>query len=340
MTLASGSLDKTVRLWDARTGEHKKTLEGHSDSVRCVAFSPDGLTLASGGDIKDKTIRLWDVPTGALRLTLDGNTNRVSSIAYSPDGATLASCSDGIIRIWDARSGKEQQVLKPSSGGSIVAYSPVADTLVSAGGKSIRLWDTRTLTLLKNLETTTGSVTSVGLTPDGNTLATGSSDGTILVWDLTPSTAEDVNSDGIVNVLDLVSVGSRFGQSGHIRTDVNKDGVVDITDLIMVAAAIEAWTAALYVHPQSAAPEVLEIIAVEDVKKWLRITKQMEQKNAYTCKKGLRRLKCSSTGLTGWKSSSSGSDFPKFCKVGVARRRQIAAWEKQSIREHRIFTGR
>ncbi|MGI2909791.1 WD40 repeat domain-containing protein, partial [Hassallia sp. VBCCA 56010] len=63
-TLASGSDDNTIKLWDVATGKLSQTLTGHSNSVRSVAFSPDGKTLASGSD--DNTIKLWDVATGKL----------------------------------------------------------------------------------------------------------------------------------------------------------------------------------------------------------------------------------------------------------------------------------
>jgi len=61
-TLASGSYDKTVKLWDAATGKELATLKGHSGPVQSVAFSPDGKTLATASD--DKTIKLWDLATG------------------------------------------------------------------------------------------------------------------------------------------------------------------------------------------------------------------------------------------------------------------------------------
>ena len=73
-----------VRLWDAGTGEHRDTLEGHTDLVNSVAFSPDGNNLASGS--WDRRIRLWDAATGKLLQTLEGHTAYVSSVAFSPDG--------------------------------------------------------------------------------------------------------------------------------------------------------------------------------------------------------------------------------------------------------------
>ena len=69
-TLASGNSNDTIRLWDARTGEHVQTLEGHTDDVRSLAYSPDGCTLASGS--RDYTIRLWDTRSGEQRQTLEG----------------------------------------------------------------------------------------------------------------------------------------------------------------------------------------------------------------------------------------------------------------------------
>ncbi|MDB9311236.1 hypothetical protein PN471_21915, partial [Aphanizomenon sp. CS-733/32] len=69
LTLASGSDDKTVKLWDVQTGDCVRTLEGHSSLVNSVAWSGDSLTLASGSD--DKTVKLWDVQSGECIATFD-----------------------------------------------------------------------------------------------------------------------------------------------------------------------------------------------------------------------------------------------------------------------------
>src|SRR5437588_148017 len=70
-TLASGSEDTTVKLWDLSTGKLLGTLSGHASSVQSVAFSPDGKTLASNSD--DRTVKLWDPSTGQLLRTLSGH---------------------------------------------------------------------------------------------------------------------------------------------------------------------------------------------------------------------------------------------------------------------------
>ena len=90
-TLASGSWDQTIKLWDAAAGTVLRTLSGHTGGVCSVAFSADGKTLASGSE--DGTIKLWDAATGTLLRTVSGHTSGVSSVTFSPDGKTLASGS-------------------------------------------------------------------------------------------------------------------------------------------------------------------------------------------------------------------------------------------------------
>jgi WD40 repeat protein len=100
--LASASADRTVRLWDATTGQPVgQPLEGHTETVWSVAFSRDGTRLASASD--DRTVRLWDATGGReLRAPLEGHTAWVNSVAFNPDGTRLASASgDRTVRLWD-----------------------------------------------------------------------------------------------------------------------------------------------------------------------------------------------------------------------------------------------
>ena len=110
-TLASGSWDDTLRLWDVSTGQALKTHTGHTPSVNSVSFSPDGQTVASGG--WDHTIRLWNVDTGEHKQTLIGHTAPVESVCFSPDGTTLASgSSDETIRLWNVNTGQSLKRLE------------------------------------------------------------------------------------------------------------------------------------------------------------------------------------------------------------------------------------
>ena len=82
--IISGSVDRTIKIWDANTGICLQTLKGHSDGVTSVAFSPDGTRIISGS--YDKTIKIWDANTGQCLETLMGHSRGVFSVAFSPDG--------------------------------------------------------------------------------------------------------------------------------------------------------------------------------------------------------------------------------------------------------------
>jgi WD40 repeat protein len=106
--LASGSKDKTIKLWNLETGKEISTLTGHDDKVTSVAYipkggyskNPDSVALASGSN--DNTIKLWDISTGREIRTLKKDSGYVYAIAISPDGRTIASggSADNIIKIW------------------------------------------------------------------------------------------------------------------------------------------------------------------------------------------------------------------------------------------------
>ena len=97
----------TITLWDADTGELRRTLEGHEDGVTSVAFSPIDSTIASVSS--DNTARLWDVDTGNLLHTITehraGYSKDTTSVSFRPDGGTIASGSSDTVRVWDIASG-------------------------------------------------------------------------------------------------------------------------------------------------------------------------------------------------------------------------------------------
>jgi hypothetical protein len=144
--LASGSYDRTVKIWDTDTGRELHTLRGHTDAVRVLAFSAAGKRLASAGE-KSTVVRVWDTDSGAAMHTLKGHTDVVRSLAWSPDGKFLASGSaDRTIKLWDGSSGAERGTIDvPSSPVIELTFAPDSRRLASASGEGTRrtvtVWD-------------------------------------------------------------------------------------------------------------------------------------------------------------------------------------------------------
>lgn len=150
------------------------TLKGHTMMVSSVAFSPDGRTLASGGD--DRKIMLWDIQTGGLQKLIESyHSIAVLSVAISPDGTMLASGgADEAVKLWDPRTGKLNGTLKGHRGMvNTVVFSPLGRTLGSGSSDgTIKLWDPQIGSLIRTLKAGEDVDTFV-FSPDGKMLASG-----------------------------------------------------------------------------------------------------------------------------------------------------------------------
>ncbi|KAL3588150.1 hypothetical protein FPOAC2_14049 [Fusarium poae] len=197
--LASGSDDKTVKIWDAAMGACERTLEGHGWLVGSVVFSADGRRLASG--LVDNTVKIWDAATGACEQTLKGHGNSVTSVVFSADGRRLASGSgDSTVKIWDAATGACERTLEGHGwSATSVAFSADGQRLASGSGDSIvKIWDAATGACEQTLEGHGNWVTSVVFSADGQRLASGSYDKTVKIWDAATGACEQTLNVGRV----------------------------------------------------------------------------------------------------------------------------------------------
>ena len=185
LTIATGSEDNTVKLWQAN-GRLLKTLTKHTWGVNAIVFSPDGQIIASGS--KDGTINLWQA-NGTWLRTLNSNHGFVNGITFSSDGQIIAAAygdslhQRGVVQLWTA-GGHLQKALTGNIGVQMaVTFSPDGQTIASGGWEGdLNLWQNGNL-IQQRQTAHQGSTNAIAFSPDGQLIATASSDHTVKLWD-------------------------------------------------------------------------------------------------------------------------------------------------------------
>jgi WD40 repeat protein len=242
-TLASGSLNGTVRLWDWRTGDLLQTLPGHTDATAALAFTPDGQTLASGS--LDGTVRFWNIATGTQEPIIEVG-QAVTRIAFSPDGMNVRVTSvrgDRALSVWEwqeeeveeplqtVRYARSVQTLATSPDGLFLALSPDSQ---SPGGpaptdpqevyNSVWILSSEDLSPVgEPLLAHTDYITDLAFSPCGQLLTSVSLDATLRIWDLEQQTLTRTVQDRSSAILTLA-----YRPDGQAIAIGRRDGSVSI----------------------------------------------------------------------------------------------------------------
>ena len=229
-TIATAGALGTIRVWDAATRSLRHSLT-HS---RCqsVAFSPDGRLLASAHEAGD--VVLWDVLLGRQVGQLKGHRDLRCAVVFSPDGRSLATTSlDRTVKLWGlatARQTARATLKRDLTPVKAVAYSPDGRTLAVGDGPTdapgtVALWDLTTRKLKAKFEDHERSIVAVEFSPDGMSLASGSCDGAIRIWDVASGKCRRELSEpsGLTNLA--------FSPDGRLLATAGEGSIVTLWDV-------------------------------------------------------------------------------------------------------------
>lgn len=234
-------VDCPLVLWDLESGEERRRFLGHTNTVRAVAFSPDGRRISSAST--DQRARVWNAATGEALSGFETGPEGLLGMTFSADGSRLLGGGwDGIVRLWDMTSGKELCRCTGHAQGIVtLALSPDGRRGLSGGeGRwdnsvsrwfpgsdyTLRLWDLDACQELRRLRGHTAYVACVTFSADGRRALSGSEDKTIRLWEI--ATGDTIKSlTGHTGTIRGVA----FSRDGRRALSAGEDATVRLWDL-------------------------------------------------------------------------------------------------------------
>ena len=217
--IVSGSWDGTLKLWDVKSGEMKRSIGGVVMGTNCIDINHEGDRLAAG--CGDFAIRLWEASTGTLTQTLTGHTTNIGCVKFRPNTKEIASVSqDKTIRFWDLDTGAELRKFSDVHFMNVVTFNQDGTKFVTAGAVSdIKLRDSETGKVIQVFKGHTKSVNCLSISLDGKKLVSGG-DLEIKIWDIESGRemASLTGSLGLVCGVEFNPDGSRIASAGYDRT--------------------------------------------------------------------------------------------------------------------------
>jgi len=188
-TIASSSLDETIQLWNATTGETLLTQRSNSLSAQVLTWSPDGRSIAATDGLSSENVTIWDSSTGqpsSQHVTYREHTEQVQALAWSPDGRRIASASDDTtVQVWDALTGRCIFTYRGHRlSVKALAWSPDSKRIVSGSAdKTVQVWDATNGGNIVVYYAHHDTINAVAWSPGGTHIASASDDATVQVWD-------------------------------------------------------------------------------------------------------------------------------------------------------------
>jgi len=336
MRIASGGLDRTIRLWDGRTGQALTSRDGHRGAITSLAFSPDGKYLISAS--LDQTARVWDAATGAPLGVLHGHTGGIleASARYTADGRTIvtASAADGTVRLWDARRAEWNGSLRGhDSFVYSVAFHPDSQRVASSAWDGVvRVWDATTGRQLALLShpfrpvTEHKVVSSVVFHPAGKLVASFGRDGAVCLWDLATASKEfsfQLPPDNIYTGNQRLAFNSR---GNLLAVPVGKDDNVHVWDIerraeVAVLRGHDSWVLESCFSPDDswlATAGDDRTVRIWDVGRW----------------EPTHVLEAHTDGVHGVAVSRDGKWLASGSRDGTVRLWDTATWKEAAVLKH------